>query len=69
MRATVPNIYVNRRLFRSYEPFLGNGVVRISSAVPVGWKLNRKLFNRAMRPFLKQSRFIVHGDGWFPYYL
>jgi len=68
MRATVPNIYVNRRLF-SYEPFLGNGVVRISSAVPVGWKLNRKLFNRAMRPFLKQSRFIVHGDGWFPYYL
>lgn len=68
MRATVPNIYVNRRLFRSYEPFLGSGVVRISAAVPVEWKLNRKLFNRAMRPFLKQSRFIVHGDGWFPYY-
>ena len=68
MRATVPNIYVNRRLFRSYEPFLGSGVVRISAGVPVEWKLNRKLFNRAMRPFLKQSRFVVHGDGWFPYY-
>lgn len=68
MRATVPNIYVNRRLFRSYEPFMGSGVVRISATVPVEWKLNRRLFNRAMRPFLKQSRFIVHGDGWFPYY-
>ncbi len=68
MRATVPNIYINRRLFRSYEPFLGSGVVRISAGVPIEWKLNRRLFNKAMQPFLWQSRFIVHGDGWFPYY-
>lgn len=68
MRATVPNIYVNRRLFRSYEPFLGSGVVRLSAGVPIEWKLNRRLFVRAMQPFLRQSRFIVHGDGWFPYY-
>lgn len=68
MRATVPNIYVNRRLFRGYEPFMGSGVVRISAGVPSEWKLNRRLFNRAMRPFLRKSRFIVHGDGWFPYY-
>ena len=68
MRATVPNIYVNRRLFRSYEPFLGSGVVRLSAGVPIEWKLNRRLFVWAMQPFLRQSRFIVHGDGWFPYY-
>ena len=68
MRATVPNIYVNRRMFRSYEPFLASGVIRAGAAVPIGWKLNRRLFNRAMKPFLKKSRFIMHSDGRFPYY-
>lgn len=67
MRSTIPNIYANRRLFRSYEPFLGRGVVKISAGVPVNWKLNRRLFNRAMKPFLKKSRWIMHGDGMFPY--
>ena len=68
MRATVPNIYVNRRMFRSYEPFLASGVIKVGASVPIGWKLNRRLFNRAMKPFLKKSRFIMHSDGRFPYY-
>lgn len=68
MRSTIPNIYANRRLFRSYEPFLGSRVVKISAGVPVNWKLNRRLFNKAMKPFLKKSALIMHGDGMFPYH-
>lgn len=68
MRATIPNLYVNRRLFRIYEPFFGTNVVKISAGVPIEWKLNRRLFQKAMQPFLKKSRFIMHADGRFPYY-
>lgn len=66
MRATIPNIYANRRLFREYEPFLGCEVVKISAGVPIHWKLNRRLFMAAMGPFLEKSRFIMHVDGYYP---
>lgn len=68
MRSTIPNILASRRLFRSYEPFLGNGVVKVSAGVPIEWKLNRRLFNKAFSSFLYNSRHIMHGDGFFPYY-
>lgn len=68
MRIAIPNLYSNRRLFRSYEVFLCNDVVKIGAAVPTAWKLNRRLFNRAMRPYLEPSKWLLHGQGWLPYF-
>lgn len=68
MRMAIPNFYSTRRLFKSYEPFLCKESVKISASVPIYWKLNRRLFNRAMKPFLKPSRWIMHADGRLPYY-
>jgi len=68
MRTAIPNFYSTRRLFKSYEPFLSNEVVKIAAYVPTSWKLNRKLFHKAMQPFLKKSQWILHADGRLPYY-
>jgi asparagine synthetase B (glutamine-hydrolysing) len=68
MQCTISSLYVNRRLFKSYEPFLCKEVVKISASVPNSWKLNRKLFHFAMKPYLKQSKWILHADGRLPYY-
>lgn len=68
MRVAIPNLYSNRRLFRIYEPFMCKEAVKISSAVPTNWKLNRRLFNKSMRPLLKPSRWLLHVDGRLPYF-
>lgn len=68
MRLGIPNLYSNRRLFASFEPFMSKEVVKISAAVPVRWKLNRRLFNRAFRPFLCKSKWCFHPDGQLPYF-
>lgn len=68
MRSTIPNFYSTRRLFKSYEPFMSHEVVKVSASVPASWKFNKKLFNRAMRPFLARSKWILHADGRFPYF-
>lgn len=68
MRVTIPNLYTTRRLFRSYEPFMCKEAVKISAAVPTTWKLNRRLFNRAMKPYLKKSKWLLHADGRLPYF-
>ena len=64
----IPNIYINRRLFRSYEVFTCKQVVKVSASVPTSWKLNRRLFNKMARPFLRPSRWIFHADGRLPYF-
>jgi len=68
MRVAIPNLYTTRRLFRSYEPFMCKEAVKISAAVPTTWKLNRRLFNRAMKPYLKKSKWLLHADGRLPYF-
>lgn len=68
MRVALTFIHSNRRLFRSYEPFLAKDVIKISAAVPTSWKLNRRLFNKAMRPYLRPSRWMLHADGHLPYF-
>ena len=67
MRSTIPNLYCNRRLFRSYEPFMCNQSVKISASVPTAWKLNRRLFHKTIKPFLAPSKWLASGDGRFPY--
>src|SRR5690606_29140156 len=42
--------------------------VKISAAVPTGWKLNRRLFNCAMKPYLRKSKWLLHADGRLPYF-
>jgi asparagine synthetase B (glutamine-hydrolysing) len=68
MAPGAPNVYVNRRKFRSYEPFMSNKVVKISAEVPVTWKLNKRLFNKALQPYLKKSKWILHPKGYYPYF-
>lgn len=68
MHNDMPNFYATRRLFRSYEPFMCKEAVKISAAVPQSWKLNRRLFNSAMAPYLRPSRHVLHADGRLPYY-
>lgn len=68
MRLAIPNFYSTRRLFKSYEPFLSHESVKIAATVQTSWKLNRRLFNKAMRPFLKPSKWIQHADGRYPYF-
>lgn len=68
MRVAIPNYYSTRRLFKSYEPFLSHESVKVASGVPTSWKLNRRLFNRAVKPFLKPSQWMLHADGRLPYF-
>lgn len=68
MNTDMPNLTTNRRLFASYEVFTSKEVVKVSAAVPTQWKLNRILFNKAVKPALKDSKWIPHSDGRLPYY-
>ena len=68
MRVAIPNLYSNRRLFASHEIFMAKESVKTAASVPVSWKLNRRLFNKAFKPALEPSRFIPHADGRLPYY-
>lgn len=67
MRKALPNLMANRRLFRSYEPFVSNAVVQVAANLPVAWRLNRRIFHKAFKPALYTSRFLKHSDGRFPY--
>lgn len=60
------NIAVNRRLFRSYEPFTCNEVVKISAAIPQQWKLNRRLYHKAFHECFKPAQFVPHSKGHLP---
>jgi hypothetical protein len=66
MRSGIGYFFSNRRLFRTYEPFMSNQAVRLAAAAPAAWKLNRRLFHRAFRGCLKPSRRILHANGYLP---
>lgn len=68
MNKNIPNIHANRRLFKSYEPFMTNDLIKISASVPQEWKLNRRLFHRAAKPFLKPTKWLSHSNGRLPYF-
>src|SRR5690606_18986145 len=68
MRMAIPMLYANRRLFASHEIFMAKESVKVAAAVPLSWKLNRRLFNTAFRPALAKSKRLFHADGRLPYY-
>jgi asparagine synthetase B (glutamine-hydrolysing) len=68
MNLTMPNLHFNRRLFRSYEPFLDNKIVKISALIPQSWKMNRRVFQIAVKPLLKDTKWLLHSKGYLPYY-
>lgn len=68
MNKCIPNIHGNRRLFRSYEPFLTKEVVKVSASVPQKWKLDRRLFQKVTKPFHKPTKWLFHGHGHLPYF-
>ncbi|MDD9206810.1 hypothetical protein PU560_10075, partial [Georgenia sp. 10Sc9-8] len=68
MRSTMPNYFASRRLFRSYEPYMASDVVRAAATIPQEWKINRDVYQRAVRPFLHQTRWLPHAEGRLPYF-
>ena len=68
IRVALPNLSTNRRLFRTYEPFLCNDIVKLCAAAPVKWKRKNRLYHKAMHPYLKKSRWLIHQEGSLPYY-
>jgi len=58
----------NRRMFRIYEPFFDNDIVKISASVSVRDKLNRKFFYKMAKPFYKKTWYVPHAGGWYPYF-
>jgi asparagine synthetase B (glutamine-hydrolysing) len=68
MATETPNIHFNRKLFKSYEPFLSNKIVKMSASIPHEWKLNRKLFHKIVKPLFKECKNLKHASGWHPYY-
>ncbi|UOQ87047.1 hypothetical protein [Gracilibacillus salinarum] len=68
MNLNIPNFHVNRRLFKSFEPFLSNEVVKLSAAIPQKWKMNRIIFHRTAKSYLKPSKWLFHSDGRLPYF-
>lgn len=68
MNQSLGNLHGNRRLFRSYEPFLCKDSVKISAMVPQKWKLNRRMFRNFAIPFLSPSMWLMHSSGRLPYF-
>ncbi|HEU0298886.1 MAG TPA: asparagine synthase-related protein, partial [Longimicrobium sp.] len=68
MRKYAAVFHGNRRLFRTHEPFMSSGVVRVAASVPQAWKLDRALFFRAMRPLLARSWYVPHTRNRLPYF-
>lgn len=68
MHSDISNLHSNRRLFRSYEPFMANTVVKLAAAVPQDWKRNRLLFHRMASPLFELTKQIPHPNGWMPFH-
>lgn len=63
----IPYFSINRRLFCTYEPFMCKQAIKISTAVPTSWKLNRRLFHCMAKSLFEPTKYLPHGDGWLPY--
>ncbi|PYZ92585.1 hypothetical protein CR194_13015 [Salipaludibacillus keqinensis] len=68
MNKNIANLHTNRRLFKSYEPFMTKEVVKTSASISQKWKLNRRVFHKVAKPYLKRSKWKVHSDGRLPYF-
>lgn len=68
MHNDIPNIYGNRRLFRSFEPFTSVDIVKIAALATQDMKLNNRLFYKAMKPLYKKTKWVLHGSGYLPYF-
>jgi len=66
MNTNSVNYFVTRRLFHCYEPFSDSEILYWSAKTPIHWKLNRNVFQRAMKPILKKTRLMRHAKGTFP---
>lgn len=68
MRVALPNLGTNRRLFRTYEPFLCNEVTKVSAAIPARWKQKKRIYQLSMHPYLRQSWWLINQEGYLPYF-
>lgn len=47
---------------------MSKDIVKVSASVPQKWKMNRKLFLAVAKPLLEPAKWLMHGDGRFPYF-
>lgn len=66
--STMAYFHANRRLFASYEPCMAARVIKVSAACPTSWKLNRRLFHKAVQPLLLPVKWVLHTKGRMPYF-
>ncbi|WP_184947385.1 asparagine synthase-related protein [Salinisphaera orenii] len=58
----------NRRLMAIHEPFFSKRIVKLASEIPFDWKINRRIFLAAMKPYLGKTKRVPNGKGFYPYY-
>jgi hypothetical protein len=58
----------NRRLFRIAEPFMANDVIVAAAGVRQEWKVDLRLFRRAVRPFLTRAWYLPHPEPRLPWF-
>lgn len=68
MRKYAAVFHGDRRLFATHQPFMCNAVVRLAASVPQAWKVDRRLFYRAVRPLLARSWWVPHTRNRLPYF-
>jgi hypothetical protein len=68
MNKHLPNIGGHRRIIRNYEVFTCSEVIKIAAIAPNTIKCNRILFQEAMKPYFKKTKWIVHNSGHLPYF-
>lgn len=68
MNTNGTNYFVNRRLFRSFEPFADASIFDWSMRTPIEWKLNRRVFHLAFKRSFSKSWSIPNSKKTFPYF-
>jgi hypothetical protein len=68
MQRDIPNIHGHRRIFRSFEPFTSSEVIKVGAIASQDIKKNRVLFQKAMKPYLKRTKWIFHNKGFLPFF-
>jgi hypothetical protein len=63
-----PFFYGHRRIIPVFEPYTATKIIKASAAIPLAWKLNRKLFQKIVKINLGKTKWLSHSDGHYPYF-
>ncbi len=61
-------VYGHRRLFKSFEPYTASEIIKVYTEAKQAIRINRVLFQKSFKSFLKSTRWIFHDLGHLPYF-